>query len=271
MQDELSEVVLILVGSTLIILLLTGLIVFALFIGQKRRFLYRQQLTDIKYQYEQEVLKTQLETQAQTFETISQELHDNVGTLVSLAIVHLRQTIEKDATVSISADKNLSESAKLLEEALTILRDISKSMNVDHITRIGLANAFREELNRIQRTKIFRTDYKLNGAEFSIAPQHQMIIFRIVQEALNNIVKHADGDFVAMTVSFESPRLEILIEDNGRGFDTKTVQDSSNGSGLSNMVKRARIIDATLEISGANKKGTRVHLIYPSPPTKSIP
>lgn len=266
MQDGLSEVVLILVGSTLIILLLTGLIVFALFIGQKRRFLHRQQITDIKYQYEQEVLKTQLETQAQTFETISQELHDNVGTLVSLAIVHLRQASEKN-----EADKNIGESGKLLDEALTILRDISKSMNVDHISRIGLANAFREELNRIERTKVFRTGYNLKGDEFSIAPQHQMIIFRIIQEALNNIVKHSDGDLVTMTVSFETPFLEVLIEDNGRGFDMKTVQASITGSGLSNMVKRARIIEASLDISSEKDRGTRVHLIYPSPARRTIP
>src|SRR5690606_15365538 len=149
-------------------------------------------------------------------------------------------------------------SENLLEEALTILRDISKSMNVDHINRIGLANAFRAELNRIQRTKVFRTEYNLKGNEFSIAPQHQMIIFRVLQEALNNIVKHSNGDSVTMTVTFETPFLEVVIKDNGRGFDLKSVQSSMNGSGLSNMLKRARIIDASLDISSARDQGTRV-------------
>ena len=113
-MQGLSEVVLILVGSTLIILLLIGLIVLALFISQKRKFRYRQQLLDIKYQNEQEVLRAQLETQAQTFQTISQELHDNVGTIMSIAIVH-----SKAAASALPDNKNLTESSKLLEEGLS--------------------------------------------------------------------------------------------------------------------------------------------------------
>jgi len=78
MQEKLSEVVLILIASTLIILILAILIVVALFINQRRNFKHRQDLSDLKNVYEREVLKTQLETQAHTFEVISQELHDNV-------------------------------------------------------------------------------------------------------------------------------------------------------------------------------------------------
>src|SRR5215212_5152463 len=90
MQEKLSEVTLILVGSTVIILMLTGLIVLSLFINQKRKFRYRQEKLEMKNNFNQEILRSHLEIQSQAFESISRELHDNVGTLISIAIVHIR-------------------------------------------------------------------------------------------------------------------------------------------------------------------------------------
>ena len=119
MPQELSEVVLILVGSTFVILLLISLIIVALFISQKRKFRHRHELAVLKNTYEQEVLRTQLETQMQTFETISQELHDNVGTLVSMAMVHLNST-ESTAVQRM----HWEETNKLLDEAMNILREV---------------------------------------------------------------------------------------------------------------------------------------------------
>jgi signal transduction histidine kinase len=167
--------------------------------------------------------------------------------------------------------RNLLESSKTLEEALDILRDISKSINPDHINRIGLAQAFRNELNRIQKTKVFRTTFELKGTEFSVSPQHQIILFRIVQESLNNILKHSGGDLVSMTASFEEPFIEVTILDNGKGFDTKLNQSQGKGSGLQNMTKRASFINASLTINSSLNQGTRVHLLYPERGKNSIP
>jgi two-component system, NarL family, sensor kinase len=262
MPDSQSEVILILVGSTLIILVLTVFAVFALFIGQKRKFLHTQQLKDLTHTYEQEVLKTQLETQAQTFETISQELHDNVGTLLSIAIVHLKG-ISQQATEL--PGNNIDESTRLLEEALDILRDISRSVNPDHINRQGLNHSFRNELDRLRRTRVFKTQYLCAGDEFPIPPQHQMIIFRIVQESLNNILKHSGGDNVVVQATFEDPLLEVVVSDNGKGFNSKGRAISEKHSGVYNMKKRAQMIKATLDIESEDNKGTTVRLSYGKP------
>jgi two-component system, NarL family, sensor kinase len=262
MQDPLSEVVLIVVGSSVIIFLLTGFIIFALLIVQKRKFLYAQRITDIQHNFEQEVLKTQLETQSQTFEAISQELHDNVGTMVSIAIVHLK-TIASNSAINTTDKKNLTESQKLLEEALDVLRDISRSMNPDNVSRLGLINSFKNELDLIKRTKSIRTNYVIKGQEFNIIPQHQIIIFRIVQESLNNILKHSGASLLTLSVIFEDPLLEVILEDDGKGFVvSEKIENPGKSSGLMNMKKRAGIIKSTLNIESQKEKGTRVQFIY---------
>ena len=260
MQEKLSEVVLILIASTLIILILAILIVVALFINQRRNFKHRQDLSDLKNVYEREVLKTQLETQAHTFEVISQELHDNVGTLISMALVHL-----KSAPVFLRdvENKNLLEANNTLEEAMGILRDISRSLNPERIQYLGLAESIRLELDRLRRTKQYTTDYRCTGEEFSIEPQRQMICFRIVQEALNNVIKHAHANHIVVNVNFENPKLELFIQDNGNGFVYLPDQGGFvNQSGISNMRKRAKLINASFSIKSELGKGTVVQLSH---------
>lgn len=258
MQQELSEVVVILVGSTVVILLLIVLIIMALFISQRRKFRYQQQLVGLKHTYEQEVLRTQLETQAQTFETISQELHDNVGTLVSMAMVHLNsmEVTEKEKNRCL-------ETNSLLDEAMNILRDISRSLNPENIQKRGLNQSIANELQRLDKTRRFKTDFFTQGKEFAMSSEKQLILFRIVQESLNNVVKHSGGDRVSVSVVFDEPGIEIAIQDNGKGFVVnKDKNVSLTSSGLGNMQKRARLINAVLTIKSELQKGTTVILTY---------
>lgn len=260
MQEKLSEVVLILVGSTLIISILAILIVIALFINQKRKFKYRQELVELKNAYEREVLKTQLETQAQTFEVISQELHDNVGTLISIALVHLKSA---PIFINDAGNKNLVEANNTLDEALDILRDLSRSINPERIQQMGLAQSIGNELDRLRRTKLYTSDYFCTGEEFSIEPQRQMICFRIVQEALNNVIKHAQANHIVVKLNFNRPKLDLSIQDNGNGFVYQPDQGGFvNKSGIANMTKRAKLINAIFSIKSELGKGTIVHLSY---------
>ncbi len=251
MQEKLSEVTLILVGSTFVILTLTGLVVISLFINQKRKFRYRQELANMRNSYEREVLKTQLETQSLTFQSISRELHDNVGTLISIALVHLH-------TVPFETRK-MEEVTNLLSEAMDTLRDISRSINPERISRMGLRNALGEELEKIRKTNLFKTTFETAGEEFAIDPQQQIILFRIVQEALNNALKHSGGDSLSLKMIFQDNCLSITLCDNGRGFNQKS---EFNTSGLLNMKKRAELIKADLTIESHAERGTCLRINY---------
>lgn len=260
MQERQSEVILILVGSTITIVILISLVVIALFVSQRRRFKHQQELTELKNVYEREVLKTQLETQTQTFAMISEELHDNVGSLISIGLVHLKSLPE---FLGDAADKNVAEANKTLDEAMGILRDISRSINPEYIQKLGLSQSIRNELERLKRTKMFTTKYQAAGEEFPIDPQKQMIIFRIFQEALNNVIKHASASEIVVSIKFEKPLLELSVQDNGRGFVYLPDQGGYvNQSGIANMTKRAKLINAVLSIKSEIGKGTEIKLSH---------
>lgn len=267
MQEKLPEVtLLILFGSTVIILLLTGLIVFSLFINQKRKYRFRQEKLAMQNNFDQELLRSHLEIQSQAFESISRELHDNVGTLISIAIVHI-QSMEVQAE---KEQHTLIETAGLLDEAMDTLRDISRSIHPENIGRLGWQDAFVAELERIRKIDLFTIDYSMEGEPVSIELRKQVIIFRILQESLNNIVKHSKGNHISVHIRFNHDDVIITIEDNGKGLEKNLAELSKQGSGLRNMLARATMLPAVLSIENGQVQGTVVTLSYKEQSVKTI-
>lgn len=258
MPAKLSEVTLILFGSTVIILLLTGLIVFSLFINQKRKYRFRQEKLAMRHSFDQELLRSQLEIQSQAFESISRELHDNVGTLISIAMVY----IQSFDPAGDKAPAKLQECYSLLDEAMGSLRDISRSIHPENISRLGWQNAFVAELERVRKLNLFTVECSTKGDAIQIDLAKQVIIFRILQESLNNIVKHSNGSHIKADILFAGDHVVIRIEDDGRGLGENIASLQTRGSGLRNMLARATMLPASLTIRNAEPKGTVVTLFY---------
>ena len=265
MQDskfsEVSEVVLIMIASSALILILGGILVFALLISQRRKFRHKQTIAEMKNTYEKEILRTQLEIQTQTFKTISRELHDNVGTLISIAMVHIDSL---PPTENAGQNEKIKESHGLLDEAMESLRDISKSLDPEKLKGMGLVKSIAYELEKHRKTGLIKIDYNVNGKEFSIDSQRLIILFRIVQEALTNITKHAEANSASVELNFDDSSLEIQIKDNGKGFSKQffNISDPTQGSGLRNMESRAKLVGAKLEVASADNQGTLIKIQY---------
>jgi len=259
MQDTLSGIILILVASTLIILILLVLVIISLFINQKRKYRHWQEKSEIKNTYEQELLRSHLEIQSQTFESISRELHDNVGTLISIAMVHIKSMTELKNG---NDRQKITEIDSLLNEAMDTLRDISRSINPENINRLGWQKSFVGELEKIRKTNAFTIHYSEEGEPFSIEVPKQIILFRILQETLNNIVKHSDGCQIHAQFVFSKPEIIITIKDNGKGFNYKSDNLPGEGSGIKNMQARAAMLPAKLEIESQPGSGTTVTISY---------
>jgi signal transduction histidine kinase len=239
--------------------MLTGLIVTSLFIDQKRKYRYRQEKLDMKNNFDQELLRAHLEIQSQAFETISRELHDNVGTLISMAMVHIRSM---SGFTRESEEQKAMEADGLLNEAMTTLRDISRSINPENINRLGWRKSFIAELDRIRKTNLFTVHLSEDGEPFHIELRKQVIIFRILQETLNNIVKHSSGNRIDVHIEFSNPQLHITLKDNGRGLEPGTRGLNPPGSGIANMTARAEMLPAIFDIKSEPGNGTIVTLDY---------
>ncbi|HEY6976971.1 MAG TPA: ATP-binding protein [Chitinophagaceae bacterium] len=210
---------------------------------------------DLKSQYETTILQSQLEIQEQTFRNISQEIHDNIGQVLSLAKLNLNTILQNGASEKIA----LAE--ELLGKAITDLRDLSKSLHPEKIIDIGLTNAIRHELQLVQKTARLSTEMIAEEKEINLSNEKSIIIFRMIQEILHNIIKHAKAKNVTLAIKSKGDQTIIEIKDNGRGFDLANLKSTDTGIGLKSIQQRCALINASCDIQTMPGMGTFVQLI----------
>ena len=210
-------------------------------------------------QYKQTMLQARLEIQEQTFNNISREIHDNVGQLLSLAKVQVNIIDQSENT-----DKNmLFELKQNIGKALIDLRDIAKSLSGERLILIGLVQTLTQEIDRINRSRFLNASLTVTGEERKFNEQKQLIIVRIVQEALQNIIKHAEANGVEISINFAARMLRVNVRDDGKGFSTEEKLNTPTGLGLQNIINRAGIIGGKAEIKSTLSEGTDITLTIP--------
>jgi signal transduction histidine kinase len=268
MQKEYPEIITAIAIITITLLLLGSLMAIFLYIYHRR---YRGHLLEkeqLRISYERELLKTQLEIREQTFKNISQEIHDNIGQVLSLAKLNL-STMDPNQPECL--EQKINDSKNLVGQAIRDLRNLSHGLNTDFISDLGLLQAIGYELGSIRKYGGFATELTTEGTIYSIDKQNELIIFRIIQESLNNIVKHAASQKIIIHLRYRPEELVLSIRDDGKGFDLTPLSDSSNfnasfGLGIKNMHNRARLIGAGFLISSTLEEGTCVTITVPSGP-----
>jgi len=116
-------------------------------------------------------------------------------------------------------------------------------------------------LDLLDKSGLYRTFFDCQGQEYRLEPSRETVVYRIVQESLNNVLKHARASEVRIVVAFGPDNLRIGISDNGMGFDV--MQQGGDGAGLKNMKKRIALIGGSLNIASEAGAGTRLDLIVP--------
>ncbi len=258
-KDPHNEIIFVVVGVIIVFFVLTGMLVLILLFYQKRKFLNMQRLTTMEKQFNETLLQTQLEIQEQTFKNISQEIHDNIGQTLSFIKLNMN-LIDLDKR-DIAKD-NLAESKTLLTKAIQDLRDLSKMLNTDFINEAGLVNAIDQQLGILRKTGLYKVILDVAGEKEKYPLQSELVVFRIVQELLNNIVKHSEADRINVLMDYRPDKLLIAVGDNGRGFDVANV---SNGIGLRNMHSRVALFHGNLDIVSAPGEGTTATIGLPKP------
>lgn len=243
-------------AGTVVFVLLALVFVMFLFLSIKRRnkMLYEKQ--NLEQRFQQELLKTQMEIQEQTFKTISQEIHDNIGQMLSLAKMNLSK-FEIDRQ---NSDEAVLSAKDLVSHAVSSLRDLSRTLNTDTISTIGLLKSIELELQLVEKTTGIKTAIEINGHPQKLEPQKELILFRIVQESLHNSFKHATPTLVSVHANFADSLFQLSICDDGSGFN---YSGNEHGSGLRNMQSRSKLIGAEWKLESQPGNGTKINLTIP--------
>ncbi len=264
MQTSPSQVIaLTIIISTILILLIGGMLIYFLFLYQKKRYRHQKEVLELREAFNQTLLQSKLEIQEQTLDHISKELHANFSHLVSLININLSEILPQSSS---DMKENILETKSLAKQLLGELKALSTSLNTDHIMHIGFVKALDNELSRLSKTKKYQVSITKTGEEYRLAAEHEIILFRLCQEVLNNIVKYSKAKKVAATINFQLTSFQLELSDDGIGFDMDLAleQSAEKGStGIMNIKKRAKLINAEILIDSKENRGTSIIITIP--------
>ncbi|MGZ3756966.1 MAG: sensor histidine kinase [Mucilaginibacter sp.] len=256
------DIYLILLAVTVLLFGLAGFIIYFIVLYRKKQVLNSIEKEKLAMEFQQEIFKTQMEVQEQTMQTIGADLHDNIGQLLSLTSLTLN-SIELDEPAK--ARQKINASIDLTIRSIKELRLLGKLLQGDQLMALGLAEAIRHEISWMEKSGKYDIIHNVDGDEGPHKnPDKNLIIFRMVQEILNNIIKHASANQIIIKLEYQDKATKLQIIDNGKGFNPEELPSSQKGMGLFNMQKRAAIIGGECSIKSQVGEGTRIDITIPN-------
>ncbi len=235
-----------------------GILFFVTFQRRKNKMLYEK--FEAEKRYEQEIAQSRIEIQEQTLKNVGWELHDNIGQLLSVANMQLNMLAR---TAQAEMQTSVTDIKEIVASSLQEVRSLSKSLNNEVVDYTGLEESVRNELTRFERLNILDTSLETTGDPYSIPSKDAIIIFRILQEFFSNAIKHSRADHLHVQFNYNPGEVQIVVQDNGVGFD---VEEAQKSSGLINMESRAKLIGADFELKSSPEAGTSLSLLYQPKP-----
>jgi signal transduction histidine kinase len=225
--------------------------------AKKSRQVFKEEQKSIAQQHEQELLESQLEIQQQTMQHIGTEIHDNVGQKLTLASLYTKQLAAGSVH---NMESRIMEVGKIIDESLTELRQLSKTLTNPDLANAGLLKLLYEETKRINASGICHISISGISEEIVLPQAEKNILFRMLQEFIQNSLKHSGCRKINILLQIENERLQITAADDGKGFDTSI---PSTGIGLQNMKRRAEQLKAIYQLSSIVGGGTTLTLQVP--------
>jgi two-component system NarL family sensor kinase len=256
-----SEAIAVFSFITLFILVVVSFIIIILFFIKKKQKGFALDMIAVKMEHERELYKTKLEIQEQISQEISREIHDNVGQSISLAKMILNTL---DTHENYETKEGINETSELLELTLDNLRHIGRKLNSEIIKNGGLKKSIEMQVGYLRRGGKLNTQLHVNGDPITLDETKEVFLFRIVQEAVNNIIRHANATAITICLNYSKNSLKLQIEDNGKGFN---INDQFSGphhiGGIYNMQNRAKQIGAEIHIDSTIGNGTKIIVTTP--------
>ncbi len=245
-------------------IILLNLILFTFIIGmiyfisqfRKRKILHDKEVGHILSEHEKAKLEIEIHAQKDTMQEIGKEIHDSVGQKLTLASIYLK----KQSNSAIFKDLNLQEVDSLIDESLTELRQLSRTLVSQQNHHAKLKHILMLETRRVSIMDGINIRFNSNK-EVELSEDIKHNIHRVIQEFLQNCVKHAECTDVTIGLDYGKYQLEVNCTDNGKGFNADHLD--SKGVGLENIKKRITTINGQFTLYSEKGKGTNLNFVVP--------
>jgi signal transduction histidine kinase len=246
--------------TSLVLLLISGIII-VFFQAGRQRLKQQMEMAESKLKYEKELRKVETEVSEEMMQQFGQELHDNIGQLLTAVHIQL-ENIKIDHPMLKEGFKPMET---YLSDATQQLRMLSRTMNNDYIGHTGLLGAMEVELNRVKSLRRFEVHWKPVSGNSHLKKEQELMIFRVFQEMIQNCLRHSLAKNVYVSVDNTNEGFEMKMEDDGKGFTVDTTLQSNKASGLRNIIKRSEWAGMQCTIRSAPGKGCTITLKKTSP------
>ena len=239
------------VGGIIIVLLAIAFLVFIIFSRrQQNRLVLRQKAMEAEF--ERQLLQSRMEVQEHTLFQLGQELHDNVGQLLSSTKLLLG--------ISERGLPEIPEALKTAQDTLSIairdLRSLTKSLNNEWLHQFNLVENLRHEVERITLARQLDIQLQANMDMLPLEPENQLIAFRVMQEPFRTVSGMREAQSITLVAEAGPDSILLRVSDNGRGFEAEV--DHRQGIGLKNMKHRVHLLGGQIEWDSQPGQGTTV-------------
>ncbi|MBX2961108.1 MAG: sensor histidine kinase [Cyclobacteriaceae bacterium] len=254
-QEALFDFTILFIFATSGMLILAGGIVFFVVFYKKRMLEAKLREQHLEVMYQQRMMEAALESQESERKRVAADLHDGVGAMLS-AIRASLGTLVRTASIG---EETVQPVKAMLDDTIDSVRKISRDLLPSTLEKYGLSAALKEMCERFQSLTDAGIFFTEAGTIIPLEKSREILVFRIIQELINNALKHAKANRIEVQVTWDT-QLHVVVTDNGKGF---TPEQHTKGLGLFNMENRARVLHASFVIEPYQPSGTKAVLTVP--------
>ena len=256
-NDELKLALLI---ATLAMLIMAFFVIMFVMYYQKKKFEEEKKINEIEKNHSRRLLDTALNSEETERRRIAQDLHDDIGTMLSLTKLSLNQLNKIIGETGEKEDQIMRKTQSLVEETILHVRRITRDLVPTTLERFGLAEAIDEFIHKLEEGNNLIISFKFNAEEQELPRQGakiELTLYRIMQELVNNAIKHANCTKIEINLDVNDKFIGLRVTDDGIGFDPEQIKvNNLAGLGLLGIESRLAIVNGTVQYSKAGSGGS---------------
>lgn len=233
-------------GTLGMLVLVIGLVIFIIF-HQRRVLRYQLQLQRMEQVQQKLLLKASIRLQEEERQRIAADLHDDAGPLLATARLYLSENlVNQDKATQL---QSIYQTRQILDDTIQLVRNISHSLMPPTLKNFGLESAIADLFQKMSGSGSINASSRFHDYKERLKPEKELIIYRIVQELISNILKHSNSSFIHLTQNMHGNDFVLRLHHDGRGIiqtDFEKLTKSNIGLGLKNITSRLKVVQGKI-------------------------
>ena len=247
LQATKSPISTVLFLGTIGMVVLVGSLIIFLIMHQRRVLRFHKRIQQMEQEQQKILLNASIKLQEEERQRLAADLHDDAGPLLATARLYLNENlVNQDKATQL---QSIFQARQIIDETIQLIRNISHSLMPPTLKNFGLESAINDLFQKISGSGSINASSRFHEYKDRLKEEKELIIFRVVQELINNIIKHSNSSFIHLTQNVHADKFYLRIHHDGRGIvqsDFDKLNKSNLGLGLKNISSRLRVVQGNI-------------------------